>query len=421
MLKQICVLCISLSTFHVALRGDSPGEMEFSSSSIEAPLPISPQEGLQSPSIISDHTHPQSMEENVSARKPRIKEVFHPFTGKIKGKKVRLRLQPDTDSAIVRELSRGEFIAVVGETDDFWVVEPTYDLKSYVFRSFVLDGCIEGNRVNVRLKPNMESPIVTHLNSGDPVLNSTISTENNKWVEFPMPSSVRLYVSKDFVDNVGGPEVKVQQENRLHQAKQQLETAHYFVENEMQKAYPDIDFDKMSHSFQIVVQEYNDFPSLAEEARESLSKMQEQYLDKRLAYLEHKAQEETRLASKAGANLLITQDPVTDKMRQWESTEEALYLTWFTGNDSKNMDEYYQEQRLTATKVSGILEAYAAPVKCKPGNYIVRFQDLPVAYVYSTVVNLDNFVGKQVTLIASPRPNNNFAFPAYFVFYAESQ
>jgi len=47
------------------------------------------------------------------------------------------------------------------------------------------------------------------------------------------------------------------------------------------------------------------------------------------------------------------------------------------------------------------------------------FYDLGVAYLYSTQVNLEDFVGKRVTLLVSPRPNNNFAFPAYYVFEVE--
>ncbi|MEK7339256.1 MAG: hypothetical protein AABZ92_00910, partial [Verrucomicrobiota bacterium] len=54
-------------------------------------------------------------------------------------------------------------------------------------------------------------------------------------------------------------------------------------------------------------------------------------------------------------------------------------------------------------------------VKNKPGDFILRDKDIPLAYVYSTVVNLQDLVGKRVSLIATPRPNNNFAFPSYFV------
>ncbi len=105
---------------------------------------------------------------------------------------------------------------------------------------------------------------------------------------------------------------------------------------------------------------------------------------------------------------------------EWAPVEEALYLSWVSVNDSRDMHEYYEDQKLTAAKVSGILEPYLAPVKCKSGNYFIKQDGLPVGYVYSTKVNLQDYVGKKVNCVAFPRPNNNFAFPAYFVIEVEN-
>ncbi|MBM3198804.1 MAG: hypothetical protein FJZ58_06080 [Chlamydiae bacterium] len=422
MFKQVHILCaLSLGTFSnfvVADQAEVTSDLELSMSQGEEPAFLPSQE-TTAPEVplVEQAALPTAEEPALATKKPRIKEVFSPFTGKVKGKKVRLRLQPDTEGAIVKELTRGDLLSVVDDAGDFWTVETPSDVKAYVFRSFVLDGVIEGSKVNVRLQPNLEAPIATHLTSGDPVPEGVICASNNKWIEFSMPSHTRFYVCKDFVENIGSPDLKIQYENRLASARQQLETAHYFVDNEMQKDYSNIDFDKMSHSYQVVIQEYSEFPDLVEQARESLARMQEKFLDKRVAYLEHQNQEEQVVS--ALSKEVLSQGPATEKMKAWEPVEEALYLAWFSSHDGKNMDEYYEDQKLTATRVVGTLEPYTAPVKCKPGNYIVRHQDLPVAYVYSTTVNLENFVGKQVTLVGSPRPNNNFAFPAYFVFTIE--
>ena len=53
-------------------------------------------------------------------------------------------------------------------------------------RTFVLDNVIEGNRVNARLKPDLESPVVAQLNSGDRV-EGIIHPANNKWMEIKLP------------------------------------------------------------------------------------------------------------------------------------------------------------------------------------------------------------------------------------------
>jgi len=219
---------------------------------------------------------------------------------------------------------------------------------------------------------------------------------------------------------MGSPEVKKEHDARLALVKGQLELAEYFAESEMKKSYNAIDFDKMNHNFQIVIQEFSDFPELVERAKDALAQLQEKFIDKRIAYMESKAQqeEESMVSTEVAKASLETSSP-TDKMKLWEPVEEALFLSWSSVHEAKNQEDYQLEQKLAAQKISGILEPYAVPVKCRPGDFIIKQNDLPVGYVYSTVVNLQNLVGKKVSLIGSPRPNNNFAFPAYFILSME--
>jgi hypothetical protein len=60
-------------------------------------------------------------------------------------------------------------------------------------------------------------------------------------------------------------------------------------------------------------------------------------------------------------------------------------------------------------------------MKNKPGDYMLVSQatHAPIAYLYSTKVDLQHNVGQQVTIYGIKRPNYNFAFPAYFVVIAE--
>ena len=73
-----------------------------------------------------------------------IERPFTPFTGKIKGRKVRLRATADLEGRVVKELNRQDLLVIVGEKGDFYSVEPPAGSKAYVFRSFVLDGIVEG-------------------------------------------------------------------------------------------------------------------------------------------------------------------------------------------------------------------------------------------------------------------------------------
>jgi hypothetical protein len=72
-----------------------------------------------------------------------------------------------------------------------------------------------------------------------------------------------------------------------------------------------------------------------------------------------------------------------------------------------------------ASIVKGTIESYIDSVKDRPGDYLLHKKDGQVAYLYSTHGDLNQYIGKNVTIQASPRPNNHFAFPAYFVLSIE--
>src|ERR1700721_4079910 len=86
-------------------------------------------------------------------------EIFKPFTGKVAANKVRLRVKPDLESHILRQINKNELLLIAGEEGDFYAVEPPKDTKAYVFRSYILDDRVEANRVNIRLKPQGDPPI----------------------------------------------------------------------------------------------------------------------------------------------------------------------------------------------------------------------------------------------------------------------
>jgi hypothetical protein len=340
---------------------------------------------------------------------------FSPFTGKVKGRKVRLRLQPDLDSKIVKELGRNDLLTIVADKGDFWAVEAPAGIKAFVFRSYILDNIVEGNRVNIRLEPNLEASIIGHLNAGDKV-EGVISAANNKWLEIAPPADTHFYVAKEFVEFIGGPEVKQQMDKRRLAAEQLLDASSLLCASELNKAYEEIDFDRIAKGYELIISDYTDFPDYVDQAREALTAFQEAYLHKQLTHLE---EEKGQLAQQEENVTPESVYQVTDRMKLWAPIEQALYSSWSKLAENQSLDQYYDEQKLAAVSLSGILEPYNSPVKNKPGDYVIKDKDLPVGYVYSTVVNLHSLSGKQVKLIASPRPNNNFAFPAYFVLAVE--
>lgn len=345
-----------------------------------------------------------------------VEKPFSPFTGKIKRSKVRLRATPDLEGRVIKELNRQDLLVILGEKGDFYAVEPPAGTKAYVFRSFILDGIVEGNRVNVRLEPSLDAPVIGHLNSGDHI-KGALSSLSNKWYEIAPPPGTRFYVAKEYVEPIGGPEVKAQVDKRRTAAEQLLDAATQLTQAEMKKSYREMDIERIRHNYQTVMSEFSEFADLSDKAKDALSNLQEEYTQRKIAFLEEKAEGKTS-DFETRSFVEMAMNP-TDRMKMWEPIEESLYLAWSSRNDDRSIDEFYDEQRQTGMVLSGIVEAYTSPVKRKPGDYVLKDRDLTKAYLYSTHINLQNFVGKKVSIVAVPRSNNNFAFPAYFVLSVE--
>ena len=343
----------------------------------------------------------------------------YPFTGKIIGSHVRMRTRPDLESCIVRELVKGDYVLITGEKGDFYTVQAPNDLKSYIFRGFVVDNTVQGERVNVRIAPNREAPVIAHYNMGDAVEGS-ISETDTMWLEINTPEHAHFYIAKEFVEYGGNSNLKVVYDKKKESVDQLARSTDLLAEAEMQKPFIEIDIDRIVQNYQTIINDYADFTQYANAAAKKLIKLKEKYLERKVAHLETKATHPTTTPETMHTTTPSQNNPSpTDRMKIWESIERSLYLTWASTHHIKTIDEFYEEQTLNATTIAGVLEHYAEPVKNKPGDFILKDRDIPIAYVYSTEINLEELVGKRVNLLVAPRPNNDFAFPAYYALDAK--
>ncbi|MCB1080685.1 MAG: SH3 domain-containing protein [Chlamydiia bacterium] len=346
---------------------------------------------------------------------------FNSFTGKIIGNNVRMRSSADLDSYIISELAKDEYVVVVGEKGDFYAVEAPADLKAYIFRGFIIDDIVEGDRVNIRLSPDRDAPIIGHYSTGQSV-KGEICPDNTKWMEIAAPKDTQFFIAKEYVEYAGKPELKAVQDKRKATVTQLFESTQLLSQSEMRKAFHEIDIDRITKGFQTIINDYTDFPSLVAKAAKSLSEAQEDYSHRKIAFLEAKASKMGKGQVEDIYEVSFRSDETTsptDRMKVWEPIEEALYLSWSSMHHAKTIDDFYKDQKLKCLNVSGILESYKEPVKNKPGDFVLKDHDVIVAYIYSTHINLDEYVGKRVNLMVSSRPNNNFAFPAYYVLDVE--
>lgn len=399
----------------------------------------------------------QGYEDSTSAQQAAAN--FQPFTGRINKNKVRLRQQASLDSPILRELNQGDLLIVVGENEDFYAVQPPADIKAYVFRTFILDNVVEGTRVNVRLEPDTEAPVIAQLASGERV-DGVVSPLNSKWLEITPPPQARFYVSKNYIDKIGNAALMATIEKRREEVNSLLNSTYLSSQSEMQKSFPEISLDGIYANFNTIINSYRDFPDQVARAKELVTALQENYLQKKLAYLEAKTKntqndwhtrtsqmnEQMQAQQQRVAELEMqlqmekasreyasrssdsstpaqkdTHGYINNKMMAWEPVEQAIYAAWLHHNPNGTPDEFYREQQQQAATLRGIIEPYTRAIKNKPGDYILVNESthLPVAYLYSTQINLQDRVGQVVTIQGSARANNNFAFPAYFVLALE--
>lgn len=368
------------------------------------------------------------------AEKPKAANTpFQSFAGRITRNKVRMRLQPNLDSPIVKEINRDELYVVDGEVDDFYSVRPPANLKGYVYRTYILDNVVEGSKVNVRLEPDLDAPVIAQLNGGTKV-QGTISPLNSKWMEIPAPDTIHFYISKEYIEKKGPASLVEATARRKGEVANLFQQAFASTQAEMDKRYEDMNIGPVTTTLNTIIAQYSEFSEEAEKSRALLQKLQENYLQKKVAYLEAK-QTTGAKGEKAIALQQLAEDvpaksniqrqlptnyrgqPITDKMAQWLPVEDALYEAWAIENGHQAMDRYYQHQEQDALTLAGIIEPYNRNVKNRPGDYILLSQAnrLPIAYLYSTDIDLQNSIGQAITIKVAPRTNNHFAYPAYFV------
>jgi hypothetical protein len=357
---------------------------------------------------------------------------FVPFTGKITKNKVRMRVNPTLDGTIVRELSRDQLIIVLGENQDFYAIRPPADIKTYVFRTFVLDGVIEGKHVNVRLEPDTDALVVAQLNSGDRIAGE-VSPINSKWLEIAPPADVRFYIAKEYVEKIGDPSMMAKIERRRNEVNQLLETAFTVSRAEMQKPYEEINLDFVYSNLERIQSEYADFHEQSGRAKALQHELKDTYMQKKVGYLENRQTSSTPITPAAEiANAIIeteislepaakTSGDTFKAENPWIPNEVTLFNEWMQRNGSGTLADFYNDESTNAVALKGIVEAYTRPVRNKPGDYILvnPINKLPIAYLYSTTVDLSKYEEQEVTIKVAPRPNNNFAFPAYYVLTVE--
>ncbi len=348
-----------------------------------------------------------------------VSKEISPFTGKITGDKVRLRLSPTLDGSILSELNKDDLIVITGEIDDFYTVKPSPSTKAYIYRAYVLDDVVEANNVNIRLEPNNHAPILSQLNQGDRV-GGMLCPNNNKWLEINPPESVQFYVSKTYVTNVGDETLYQKTEDKHQKIKNKLSSIQESLQKELQKPFAIIQIVPAINELKAIITESQDLQDLAKEADALIQTTQEQYV----VLSQNKTADIQQEKLEGGEQVAFSEQSNFYRFASFalEKQERTLIEQAIVNGDVSTQEEFYLKESNNAEEITGQLIPYERTSSTRPGDFMLVDikTKVPVAYLYSNTIDLKEFIGRNITVVASTRPNHHYALPAFFVHEARS-
>ncbi len=371
---------------------------------------------------------PEATPQNISAQEKSLVQRLEPFTGKVTRNRVRLRVQPHLDAPILKELQRDDCLVINGIADDFYAVQPPQHMKGYVYRTYILDDHIEGNNVNVRLEPDTTSPVVMQLNAGDKV-NGMISPINSKWYEIALPESVCFFVAKEFVNKVGDAHVYEDIEKRKNTLDSQFLQIDGAMSEEFKKPFKEIQLAPLAAQLHQIMNYNQDLPPYVERAQSMLQKMQEAYLQKSMSSQqanfpapEAAHPQETALANeKVVDHVPVSQSAPDTDTAPFKQMEHRRVQAAIDSGRAQTAKDFYALEAKKGLRMKGVVKPFMRNVRNAPGDFVLVNPQTQVvaAFLFSTSINLLDYANKEVTVLCVERPNNDYAFPAYFVISVE--
>lgn len=326
---------------------------------------------------------------------------------KTKGNRVRMRLKPSLDSQIIRELTFDEPLLIGQKIEGFYEVFPLTQEKAYIFRTYVLDNQIEGKKVNVRLKPDLKSPVIAQLTQGAPV-KGVVSAASRKWLQIDMPSQVRFYVWAQYIDTISQEEFGTLAAQRFEAPQGQESPQPTFAskkstlgQEEQEKITNKIAAAKVERSLRE--------SSLSTSTTPLTQKSSQSYKSSTVSSTA--ATDHSLLAGSITGATTAATTGVTN----WAEKESALEQAWLRERPEKTSQDYQQYLMLESVELKGRLLPYDASIANAPGDYLLEISPTKKVFVYSDRINLCSFSEQQVELRLHPRDAGDFAWPAFVV------
>lgn len=349
------------------------------------------------------------------------------FTGKVQVHCAPLRSAPQADSITVAEVERATLLRVFGKSGDFYQVAPPEGLKAYIASRFVSGESIVGQHVNVRSRPNTESAILGQVNSGDRIKAESLLKAPD-WVEIPFPESRKLFIRADLIAKIAGDasfEEYQHQRSDILRALNEAQTLNAEALSQLQDDRPtQISWNTVRAAFEKAQNLASKSPAFSELEVSSKQQLQEAFLKYQATFAAteqlRKAQTEPTIPQDTKDQTKTDATPQLSESNAWTQIEEQQLKDWLNEHPEKDRDHYALMQEDQAQILEGKLIPFTRPdLRQKPGDFILMSQDLPIAYLYSSTIDLQQLNEKTLKLKAVKRDDLGFALPAYCVLTIE--
>jgi hypothetical protein len=204
---------------------------------------------------------------------------------------------------------------------------------------------------------------------------------------------------------------------RKQQVAARLDAIDAVIQEELTKPFNDIQLVSSVNELKTISSQNQDLPELASRAQALLKSTQEQYLQLSLGRTPPAKTEHSEEVSSKAIAMAVPEVPRTMVSALLEQQEDKLIEQALRAGKAASKEAFYADALKTAEDIAGQLVPYDRPVRNRPGDFMLvdGKTKVPVAYLYSCTVDLRPLAGQVVHLSVVPRPNHQFALPAYVV------
>lgn len=134
----------------------------------------------------------------------------------ITGSRVNVRVRPQLNSEIVAQVSRDEIVEVLEEGEEWTKIMAPKHSRCWVHSDYVTKGRINTDSVNLRCGAGMAFPVVCKLYEGTPVALVEVS---GKWTRIEPPVEFGVWINSKYIDYVDTKKKKQQEKKRKQEKR----------------------------------------------------------------------------------------------------------------------------------------------------------------------------------------------------------